>query len=340
MTRLLPAFLVSLLVVTSALPSTAHAQASQPLDRIAAIVDEDVILQSELDRAVANVRGQYAGREAQLPPADVLQRQVLERLVLVKLQVARAETQRHQGRRRRRSSTRHRQHCPAERHPASMACARSWPPTACRYGDFRRSVREEITVQRLRQSFAQSRISVSEGCGRCRPGPANRRRYPVPPGAHPGRPCRTVRRPSRSPPASEKIDGVKSLIDKGELDFSAAAVRLFRQPQRAGRRRPRLACGQRNPQCVRPADQGPATGSGGRSAARPQRLPVAEVGGSAHRLEQPARHSWSPNTTPAPSWCGSTKPRAMLRPRPRSKRLQGARRRRRGLRGRGQGSFG
>jgi peptidyl-prolyl cis-trans isomerase SurA len=63
---------------------------AQPLDRIAAVVDEDVILQSELQRAIANIKAQYAGRENQLPPEDVLSRQVLERLVLVKLQVARA----------------------------------------------------------------------------------------------------------------------------------------------------------------------------------------------------------------------------------------------------------
>jgi peptidyl-prolyl cis-trans isomerase SurA len=67
------------------------AQEAQPLDRIAAVVDEDVILQSELQRAIANIKAQYAGRENQLPPEDVLSRQVLERLVLVKLQVARAQ---------------------------------------------------------------------------------------------------------------------------------------------------------------------------------------------------------------------------------------------------------
>ena len=62
----------------------------QPVDRIAAVVNEDVILRSELDRAVGNIRAQYAGREDQLPPADVLERQVLERLVLMRLQIARA----------------------------------------------------------------------------------------------------------------------------------------------------------------------------------------------------------------------------------------------------------
>ena len=71
----------------------AHAQSyagTAPVDRIAAVVNEDVILRSELDRAVANIRAQYAGKEAQLPPQDVLERQVLERLVLTRLQISRA----------------------------------------------------------------------------------------------------------------------------------------------------------------------------------------------------------------------------------------------------------
>src|SRR3546814_9596402 len=58
--------------------------------RIVAVVNEDVILQSELDLALNNVLPQYVGREDQLPPREILQRQVLERLVLVHLQTARA----------------------------------------------------------------------------------------------------------------------------------------------------------------------------------------------------------------------------------------------------------
>jgi peptidyl-prolyl cis-trans isomerase SurA len=41
--------------------ASALAQQVQPLERIVAVVDEDVILQSELNRAVANILAQYAG---------------------------------------------------------------------------------------------------------------------------------------------------------------------------------------------------------------------------------------------------------------------------------------
>lgn len=87
-------FRALLLAVTLAFaPLTLHAQAqqTQPIDRIAAVVNEEVILQSELDRAIANITAQYASNPGQLPPPEVLAKQVLERLILTRLQVARAQ---------------------------------------------------------------------------------------------------------------------------------------------------------------------------------------------------------------------------------------------------------
>jgi len=81
-------------VTAFAAPHAALAQAvpSEPLDRIVAVVDEDVVLQSELDRQVSRVTTQYANSPQQLPPRDVLEHQVLERLILQKLQVTRADS--------------------------------------------------------------------------------------------------------------------------------------------------------------------------------------------------------------------------------------------------------
>ena len=69
--RPLLASLLSAFLSTLLLASPVAAQQLQPIDRIVAVVDEDVILQSELARALANVQTQYAGREDQLPPRDV-----------------------------------------------------------------------------------------------------------------------------------------------------------------------------------------------------------------------------------------------------------------------------
>jgi len=216
-----------MLVVASALPFNAAAQAAQPLDRIAAVVDEDVILQSELERAVANVRSQYAGRENQLPPADVLQRQVLERLVLVKLQVARAEGS---GIKVGDDELNRAIAGIAQQNNTSVDGLRQkLAADGLSYGDFRRSVREEITVQRLRQSFAQSRVSVSEGevDAALAQQSGSGTQYHL---AHilVGLPDGATAEQIAT--GQQKIDGVKNLIDKGELDFSAAAVRYSDSP--------------------------------------------------------------------------------------------------------------
>ncbi|MFO7603737.1 MAG: peptidylprolyl isomerase [Gammaproteobacteria bacterium] len=63
------------------------------LDRIVAVVNEDVITLSELDTYLDTVKKQLAQRNTQLPPDDVLQRQVLERMIQERLQLQLAQRQ-------------------------------------------------------------------------------------------------------------------------------------------------------------------------------------------------------------------------------------------------------
>ena len=227
MTKTLPALLASLLAFSSVSIPVGAQQALQPLDRIAAIVDEDVILHSELQRAVNNIRSQYAGREHQLPPANVLERQVLERLVLVKLQVARAQGS---GIRVADDELNYAINSIAQQNGASVDVLRQrLAADGITFEDFRRSVREEIIVQRLRQSFAQSRISVSEGevdAALAMENNAGAQYHlahilvALPEGAT----------AEQIATGQSKIDGIKALLDKGELDFAAAAVRYSDSP--------------------------------------------------------------------------------------------------------------
>lgn len=203
------------------------AQEAQPLDRIAAVVDEDVILQSELQRAIANIKAQYAGRENQLPPEDVLSRQVLERLVLVKLQVARAQGS---GIRVSDQELNQAMNSIAQQNGSNLDALRQrLAHDGIDFNDFRASVRDEITVQRLRQSFAQSRISVSEGevDAALKQQATVGNQYhlahiliALPDGAN----------ADQIATGQKKADGVKTLLDKGELDFNAAAVRYSDSP--------------------------------------------------------------------------------------------------------------
>ena len=68
------------------LGSAAQAQV-QPLDRVVAIVDNDVIMYSQLDQRLHEVEQSLSKRGGQLPPQDVMQQQVLERLIVENLQL-------------------------------------------------------------------------------------------------------------------------------------------------------------------------------------------------------------------------------------------------------------
>jgi len=71
-----------------ALPATA---ATVPLDRIVAVVNSDVVLESEVDQAVDEARRQLIARGITVPPLATLRQQVMERLILTKVQTQRAE---------------------------------------------------------------------------------------------------------------------------------------------------------------------------------------------------------------------------------------------------------
>jgi len=73
----------------AALPASAQ-QTAEPLDSIVALVDEDVILRSELDLAVAGIVDRIRASGEAMPPMNLLEGQVLERLIIRELQVQRA----------------------------------------------------------------------------------------------------------------------------------------------------------------------------------------------------------------------------------------------------------
>jgi len=89
---------VALFAMAVSLPAATAAQsgnpfssdAVQPLDSIVALVDEDVILRSELDLAVQGIIERIRATGEALPPMNLLERQVLERLIVRELQVQKA----------------------------------------------------------------------------------------------------------------------------------------------------------------------------------------------------------------------------------------------------------
>ncbi|MGH8491924.1 MAG: peptidylprolyl isomerase [Moraxellaceae bacterium] len=57
-----------------------------PLDKIAVVVDDAAIMQSEIDKRITDVQFQFSQRKSPLPPEDILQKQVTEQLILETLQ--------------------------------------------------------------------------------------------------------------------------------------------------------------------------------------------------------------------------------------------------------------
>ncbi len=84
-----------LICLLSGLFFPAHAQTrrAQPIevDRIIAVVNNEAITAFELRSRLATVERQLRGQNVQLPPSDVLERQLLERMITdrVQLQFAR-----------------------------------------------------------------------------------------------------------------------------------------------------------------------------------------------------------------------------------------------------------
>ena len=161
-------FLFAIATATTVLP--AHAQllpqaagaqgGDQRLDRIVAVVDDGIILQSELNEAVRSVQQQYASEPGQLPPQDVLQRQVLDRLVLMKLQVQRADDQ---GIRV--------SDADVDQAVAAVAQQNKMAPEQLRaaveqegssFAAFRQQLSDQLVAQRLHESVVRDQVSISD----------------------------------------------------------------------------------------------------------------------------------------------------------------------------------
>jgi len=161
-------FAFLLLTIVSAIPSLAQAQllspqdagsGLQPIDRIVAVVEDDVILQSELNDAVAAIQQQYASQPDQLPPIDVLRRQVLDRLILMKLQLQRADDQ---GIRVSDAEVDQAvQNVAAQNKMSPDQLHAAVEQSGLSYAAFRQQLHDQLVVQKLHQNVVRDSVSVT-----------------------------------------------------------------------------------------------------------------------------------------------------------------------------------
>ena len=150
-------------LLASLLASSMMVQAApEVLDKVVAVVDNSVILESDLDRAIEVTKQQLSSRQQQVPAADVLRSEVLRQLILKQAQLERvkranvaldeatlnaavAEIAKQEGM----TSLEEFQTKLDSRAPGS-------------YAALRRQVGEDLSVGRMRQQQVTARIKVSE----------------------------------------------------------------------------------------------------------------------------------------------------------------------------------
>ena len=127
--------------------------------RLGAVVNDDVILQSELDAMIINIEQQLRRQNTNIPSSKVMQKQVLERLILEKLQLQLAE----------RSGIRVDDNT-LNRAVENIAAQNKLPLRQFRrvlekdgfsFEKFRENVRNQVILTRLRQRHIDSQIVIS-----------------------------------------------------------------------------------------------------------------------------------------------------------------------------------
>lgn len=137
-----------------------QAQVVEEIDEIVALVDEDVVLRSELDTAIKGIVDRIGQQGGNLPPRDLIEKQVLERLIIRKLQLQRALQT---GIRVSDADIDQAVTGLAQQNGLSVMQMRQVIESDGEdFAEFRRNIGEEILGERLRQRIVNSMDQISE----------------------------------------------------------------------------------------------------------------------------------------------------------------------------------
>ena len=129
------------------------------LDRIAAVVNDGVVLASELDEQVQMISERLRSQRMELPPQNVLRQQVLERLIMQEIQLQRADRVgirvSDETLNSALAEVAQRNGIPLSQLPEALA------QQGIDYAAYRDSIRKELTLTLLRQRDVLQRITVT-----------------------------------------------------------------------------------------------------------------------------------------------------------------------------------
>jgi len=151
------------LIAALQLPLFAHARSNNPVevDRIVAVVNDEVITMQELQSRLASVERQMREQNVPLPPKNVIERQMLDRMISDRVQLQDAKesglgvTDGELEESIQRIAESNKLTLPAFR-AALEKDGVSW-------SKFREEIRSEITLARLREREVTRRTSISDG---------------------------------------------------------------------------------------------------------------------------------------------------------------------------------
>jgi peptidyl-prolyl cis-trans isomerase SurA len=159
---------MALTALLLALPALSIAQSgssfptssSREIDAIVALIDDDVILRSELDLAVAGIVERIQASGDSMPPKNLLESQVLERLIIRELQVQKALQT---GIRVSDADVDQALTGMAQQNKMSVQQMREViEKDGEDFAEFRRNISEEILTERLRQRIVNGMAPISD----------------------------------------------------------------------------------------------------------------------------------------------------------------------------------
>lgn len=157
-------FLLSTIVLTlSATPDALSAAEKPPIekmDRIIAVVDQSVITERELMDRTEAVKAQMIKKGVEVPPDEVLQKQILERLIVDNLQLQMAAQTGIKVDDAQLDKTIERI---AEQNNLTMpAFKKALEDEGTRFYKFREDIRNDIILARLRERDVDNKVNISE----------------------------------------------------------------------------------------------------------------------------------------------------------------------------------
>ncbi len=157
--RMIPSIQALVAIVLLALSSLATAE-RQPLDRVIAVVEQGVVLQSELDARLEQIRSRLRAQGTRLPPDEVMKQRVLEQLIMDEIQVQRAEQM---GMRVSDSELNQTMRNIASRNNYTLdEFEQALASEGLTFQQAREQIRQEILVSRIQQQQVGQRVRVTD----------------------------------------------------------------------------------------------------------------------------------------------------------------------------------